>query len=46
MVNDSTLTVFDDFGCVIFSPANFLGDVSPTESEIFAHATNQNTKTN
>ena len=40
------MTVFDDFGCVIFSPANFLGDVSPTESEIFAHATNQNINNN
>ena len=44
--NEVSVDVFDDFVWVIYSPTKFFDDASPTESEIFANATNQTSNNN
>ena len=44
--NEASVDVIDDFVWVIHSPTKFFYDASPTESEIFANATNQTSNNN
>ena len=44
--NEASVDVFDDFVWVIYSPSKFFYRAPPTESEIFANATNQTSNNN
>ena len=44
--NEASVDVFDDFVWVIYSPSKFFYGAPPTESEIFANATNHTSNNN